>query len=153
MDTIRAKYDGSELLVVERSAGLPESPANSSFMDYLAFLSITGWKAARASFVKEELKLHVERMTEIPYPTIPLYLIQTLHQTPTRRGVLTTFPELNTLASGLQEAAIRQGWQVLATSKPLLRRGGFTVILSLWMKDNPPDAFPPTISFLGAKIE
>jgi hypothetical protein len=59
--------------------------------------------------------------------------------------VLITFPELSALASGLQEAAARQGWQVLATSKPFLMKGGFTIVLSLWMKDNPLD-YPPSIN-------
>jgi hypothetical protein len=147
METIHAKYDGNALAVFDNSSGLPTPPEHSGLIDYLSSLSLTGWEVVEASFTKEELTLQIHRTDQIPYP-IPVYLIQTLNQTPNRRGNLDlTWNELNGLVSSLQETAIRLGWQVLATSKPMLRKGRLLVSISLWVKENPPGNNPPTSRF------
>jgi hypothetical protein len=149
MDTVRAKYNGSEVLVMETSSGLPDFQENPSFIDYLSHLSLSGWTSVAANFEKDELFMQLVHINEIPYP-IPIYTLHTLCQTPKRRAasLSVTINELSSLASGIQEAAVRQGWQVLATSKPVLRRGGLFIVLSLWMKGNQPGGHPDSTRFL-----
>jgi hypothetical protein len=137
-NTIKAKYDGRELVIIASSSNFPVRARCQSmpFMVYLTFLSARdnqdladGWRAVRAFFSDYEITIEMESFEIRKGTLFPVYLLQ--------RNDL-SFKEKfgEQFIEKLKQPNIQAGWRELAISKPLINRMGSLAIITLWMKES-----------------
>ncbi len=132
--TVRARFDGKEFVVSDRS---PELPATADpLLHYLNMLSLSGWKAVQGKFDGWEVILSMEQQTEIPLKTGSAYMIPILHQIPCPGGRSTIAAQHNRLMDGLQKSGIKDGWEILAGPKQF-SIGSELWTISIWVKNYP----------------
>lgn len=134
MATLKARFDGKEFIVSDRSPDLPATA--DPLLHYLNTLSLTGWKAVRGKFEGWEVTLTLEQQTEIPYKTGAAYLIPILHQMPCPGGRSTIAAQHNQLMEQLQKNGKKDGWEVLAGPKQY-SIGSELWTISIWVKSYP----------------
>jgi hypothetical protein len=134
MTTIRARFDGKEFIVSERSQDLPATA--DPLLHYLNTLALSGWKATRGKFDSWEVTLTMEQQKEVPYKTGAAYMIPVLHQMPCPGGRSTIADQHNLLMESLQKSAKKDGWEVLAGPKQF-SIGSELWTISIWVKSYP----------------
>ena len=136
--TIKAKYDGRELVVIASSSNFPAWARRQSmpFMVYLTFLSaqdnqdrVDGWRAVRAFFSDYEITIEMESFEIRKGILFPIYLVQK-NDLSFREKFGKQFIEK------LKQPYIQAGWRELATSQPLVSRMGSLSVLTLWTKES-----------------
>ena len=137
-NTIKAKYDGSNLVVIAGSSNFPAWVSRESmpFMVYLTYLSaqdnqdwVDGWRAVQASFSDYEITIEMESF-EIQEGTLfPMYLVQ-------KDDISFKEKFSKPFIEKLKQPYIQAGWRELATSKPLVSRMGSLSVLTLWTKES-----------------
>lgn len=136
--TIKAKYDGRELVVISSSSNFPAwaSWQSMPFMVYLTFLSardnpdrVDGWRALRAFFSDYELTIEMESFEIRKGTLFPIYLLQ--------KNDL-SFKEKfgKPFLEQLKQPYIQAGWRELAASQPLVSRMGSLSVITLWTKES-----------------
>jgi hypothetical protein len=134
LSTVRARFDGKEFVVFDRS---PELPATfDPLLHYLNTLSISGWKAVRGKFDGWEVSLSLEQQTETPYKTGTAYMIPVLHQIPSPGGRSTTGDQHKKLMDTLQKSGMKDGWEILVGPQQF-SIGSETWTISIWAKNYP----------------
>ena len=137
-NTIKAKYDGSDLVMIASSPTLPswKSCQSMPFMVCLSFLSaqdnqdwVDGWRGFQAFFSDYEITIEMERFEIRKGTLFPIYLLQK-NDLPFKERFGKPFVEK------LKQPYIQAGWRELATSKPLVSRMGSLSILTLWTKES-----------------
>ncbi len=132
LSTIRARFDGKELVVFEQGPELP--PTHDPLLLYLNSLSLSGWKAVRAKFDSWEVTLSVEQQAEAPYKTGAAYMIPILHQSPCPGGPTAAGRQHKQLMETLQKSGVKDGWEILAGPKQFSIHSELWTI-SIWMKE------------------
>jgi hypothetical protein len=136
--TVKAKYDGCELVVIASSSNFPDWASRESmpFMVYLSFLSaqnsenwVDGWRGVRAFFSDYELTIEMESFELRKGTLFPIYLVQKNDLTFTEKFGK---PFLETI----KQPYIQAGWRELATSQPMVSRMGSLSVLTLWTKES-----------------
>ncbi len=128
---VRARFDGKELVVTERSPELPET--YDPLLHYLNTLALLGWKAVQGKFENWEAVLFMKQQTEIPTKTGVSYMIPILHQIQSPGGRSTTAAQQKQLMRTLQESGKKDGWEVLAEPKQF-SIGSESWTISIWVK-------------------
>src|SRR5512138_3269254 len=101
MATIKARFDGKEFIVSDRSPDLPATA--DPLLHYLNTLSLSGWKAIRGKFDGWDVTLTLEQQKEVPYKTGAAYMIPILHQMPCPGGRSAIAAQHNQLMEQLQK--------------------------------------------------
>ena len=135
---IKAKYDGSDLVVIANSPTFLSwmSLRSMPFMACLTFLSaqdnqdwVGGWRAVQAFFSDYEITIEMESF-EIQEGTLfPMYLVQ-------KDDISFKEKFSKPFIEKLKQPYIQAGWRELATSKPLVSRMGSLSVLTLWTKES-----------------
>jgi hypothetical protein len=132
--TVRARFDGKELVVFDQGPELP--PTHDPLLHYLNTLSLSGWRAVRGKFDGWEVTLAMEQQTEAPYKTGTAYMIPILHQSPNPGGRTTSASQHKKLMEDLQKSGAKDGWEVLAAPKQF-SIGSELWTISIWAKSYP----------------
>ncbi len=131
---VRARFDGKELVVTERSPELPET--YDPLLHYLNTLALLGWKAVQGKFEDWEAVLFMKQQTEISHTMGVSYMIPILHQIASPGVRATRASQQKRLMITLQEGGKKDGWEVLAGPKQFaISSESWTI--SIWVKNYP----------------
>ena len=131
MATVRAEFDGTEFLVTDRSSDLQDQFAYQKLLPYLTYLCVTGWQVMRGRFDGWAVVIDLEKQMDTPYQ-ISAYMLLMLNQLPAPDGLSAAVDLQARLLNELQVIRVKEGWEILAGPKHLVKDGIWTV--SLWVK-------------------
>jgi hypothetical protein len=134
MATIRAEFDGTEFLITDRISDLQDHYAGRKFLPYLSFLSATGWQVMRGRFDGWVVVIDLEKQMETPYQ-ISAFMLLMFNHFPAPDGLSATVDLQSRLLNELQAIRVKEGWEILAGPKHLVKDGIWTI--SLWVKHYP----------------
>ncbi len=134
LSTVRARFDGKELVVFDRSPELPQT--SDPLLQYLNTLSLSGWKAVRGKFDGWEITLQMEQQNATSSKTGSSYMIPILHQISSPGSRSATAAQHKQLMDTLQKSGIKEGWAVLAGPKDF-SIGSELWTISIWVKSYP----------------
>ncbi len=129
---VRARFDGKEFVVSDRSPELPET--YDPLLHYLTTLSTLGWKAVRGKFEEWDAILSLKQQSDLPGKTGVSYLIPILHQIQSPGGRSATEVQQKKLMSALQEGGKKDGWEILAGPHQFAIAAESWMI-SIWVKN------------------
>jgi hypothetical protein len=136
-NSIKAKYDGWELVDIASSSNFPAWARKSMpFMVYLNFLSardnhdrVDGWRAVRAFFLDYEITIEMESFEIRKGTLFPKYLDQ-------KNDLSFSEKFGKSFLEQLKQPYIQAGWRELAASQPLVSRMGSLSVITLWTKES-----------------
>lgn len=132
---VKAKFDGKEFVLTDRSANLREPPgAEIPLLNYLNILGANGWSAAGGRFDGWSVILDLEKQSGESGEKKSSYMMALLHQVSTPgESLAIEASDHAKLFQGLQEVREREGWVVLVGPKHLSSHRGFWTV-AIWMK-------------------
>jgi hypothetical protein len=131
MATVRAEFDGTEFLMTDRISDLQGQYAGQKLLPYLNYLCSTGWRVMRGRFDGWAVVIDLEKQMDTPCQ-MSAFMLLMLNHFPAPDGLIAAVDLQSRLLNELQLIRVKEGWEILAGPKHLVKDGIWTV--SLWVK-------------------